>query len=89
MATDLTLIAGVSNWGGYALALGLGQLCGAKLDAPWLSAAGQQQLIATLVEKAGAVDGRTLHSRPTVDGLSMSEYLAPLVEMRRICGLSP
>ena len=40
-----------------------------------------------LVHEAGAVDGVTGLRTPTVDGLALEEYLAPLGALRRTCGL--
>jgi hypothetical protein len=82
IATDFALIAGVSNWGAYALALAIAKLRGEIPASRWLEPAGQRELIETLVNKAGAVDGRTLAAEPTVDGLPMDLYLEPLGDMR-------
>lgn len=84
VATDYCVIAGVSNWGAYALALAMVCLRGGDVSSRWISPEGQRELIETLVGRAGAVDGRTLASEPTVDGLSPDAHLRPLAEMRRI-----
>jgi hypothetical protein len=84
ITTDFALIAGVSNWGAYALALAVGHLRGADLSSRWLQPEGQRELIETLVARAGAVDGRTLKAEPTVDGLAMDAFLQPLAEMHHI-----
>lgn len=81
IATDFALIAGVSNWGAYALALATAHLRGRVDSSRWLRLEGQRELIETMVEVAGAVDGRTLRSEATVDGLSMDVFLRPLAEM--------
>jgi hypothetical protein len=84
VATDFAIIAGVSNWGAYALALAVAALRGAVDESRWLAPEGQRELIKTLVSQAGAVDGRTLVAAATVDGLSLESYLEPLAAMRRI-----
>jgi hypothetical protein len=83
VAADIALLAGTSNWGGYALALAVANLCGQKLTSPWLQPAGQQLLLETLVA-AGAVDGRTRLAEPTVDGLTSKDYLSTLAEMIKL-----
>jgi hypothetical protein len=44
----------------------------------------QRKLIEAMVEQGGAVDGVTKRREPTVDGLSMPEYLGVFEEIRRI-----
>jgi hypothetical protein len=84
VATEFAIVAGVSNWGGYALGLAVSKLRGsAPATAPW-TAGEERNLIEMLVRDAGAVDGLTLRREPTVDGLELDEYLRPLVEMQRI-----
>jgi D-glutamate cyclase len=84
IATDFALLAGVSDWGAYALALAVCRLRGpAEIGREWVSAC-QRELIEAMVKKAGAVDGLRLQSEATVDGLPPEVYLAPLGEMRRL-----
>ena len=85
IATDFTLIAGVSNWAAYALALAIGKLRGAEESCHWQPSQ-QRDLIEAMVQRAGAVDGLTLRPEPTVDGLPLDIYLQPLVEMRKLLG---
>lgn len=89
IATEFVLIAGVSNWGAYALALALAATA-QRLDliACWTEKS-QLSLIEALVRDAGAVDGATRLREATVDGLPLPQYLAVLAEMRTICGVSP
>jgi hypothetical protein len=84
IATDFALIAGVSNWGAYALALATAHLRGRLDSSRWLRPEGQRELIETMVAAAGAVDGRTLRSEATVDGLTMDSFLQPLAEMHLV-----
>lgn len=75
IACDHLILAGVSNFGGYALAGAVAALRGrTELISAW-TAEQERQLIESLVA-AGAVDGVTGASQPTVDGLPLGEYLA-------------
>lgn len=88
IATDFTLLSGVSNWAAYALALAVCRLRGqAALGRDW-SSANQRELIEAMVQKAGAVDGLTLRREATVDGLPLETFLQPLVAMRRLLGIA-
>lgn len=78
---DHTIVAGVSDWGAYALALGVAVLRGrADLAANWTGAE-QRRLIERLVA-AGAVDGVAKQRAVSVDGLAMEEYLNVLESLR-------
>ena len=84
IATDYTIIGGVSDWAAYALALGVARLLGlADRQEAWTAKA-QGDVVRHLVERAGAIDGITRLSKPTVDGLPLEVYLEPLVEMRKL-----
>jgi hypothetical protein len=69
IATDWTVAAGVSNWGGYALAAVLGH---EPFMQRW-NARRERELLQALVDEAGCVDGLTRLREPTVDGLSREE----------------
>ncbi|MEX2113580.1 MAG: glutamate cyclase domain-containing protein [Pirellulales bacterium] len=89
VATDNAVIAGVSDWGAYALALSVACLRGANdLGRDW-DATGERALIESMVRDAGAVDGLTRRREPTVDGLPLDVYLQPLDAMRKLLGYSP
>jgi hypothetical protein len=86
IATDFTIIAGVSDWAAYALALAVGRLCDApELGRDW-DAPRQRALIEQMVLRTQAVDGLTLRREPTVDGLPLDVYLRPLEAMRKLLG---
>lgn len=87
VACDHLLLAGVSDWGAYALALATAVLRGAATEAAGWNADSQAKLIRTLVDRAGAVDGVTGRHAATVDGLELDVYLAPLVRLRQVLGL--
>lgn len=86
--TDHLLTAGVSNWGGYALGASVCALRG-RLDAvtEWNIDA-EREMIQRLVA-AGAIDGVTRLSEPTVDGLPLETYLQALASIREALGLEP
>lgn len=87
IATDYLIVAGVSNWGGYALAAGVAAVAN-RLDViREMTPEAQQDLIRHLVEQAGAVDGVTRTRQVSVDGLSMTAYLECLREIRSLLGI--
>lgn len=86
VATDFTIIGGVSNWVAYALALAVARLQGAGNVARDWDGQRERSLIETMV-RAGAVDGVTRRQEPTVDGLELDAYLAPLAAMRSLLGI--
>lgn len=84
---DYLLLAGVSNWAGYALALATCATRGRwELARTWNS---QElgRLIETLVLEAGAVNGVTRRREPQVDGIPLESYLATFRELRGLFGL--
>jgi len=87
IATDFTLLAGVSNWAAYALAQAVCRLRGKSDALRWSDPQTQQQLIETLVAEAGAVDGVTRRSDVTVDGLAMDEYLRVFSDIARVAAM--
>jgi hypothetical protein len=82
--TDWTIVAGVSNWGGMALAAAVLMLRG-KSSAlrPW-TATQQQALLQRLVAEGPAVDGVTRLPEATVDGLPFLTYIQPWEGIRRV-----
>ncbi len=87
IATDWNIVAGTSNWGGYALAaavaLSRGQLAAvAPFDAPQ-----QLTVLEAMVEHGPAVDGVTKRREPTVDGLPFLTYIQPWEASRERLGL--
>jgi hypothetical protein len=82
-ATDYLIVAGVSNWGAYALAAGVMALRG-KLDASLFDADKERALLELLVERGPLVDGVSGQRTATVDGQSFDDYARPL---RRIAAL--
>lgn len=84
IATDHTIIAGVSNWGGYALGASVAALRGHREAVEAWTAEKHRAVIEAMVCDGGAVDGVTKRREATVDGLPLGEYLAVFDEIRGI-----
>jgi D-glutamate cyclase len=87
ISCDWTILAGVSNWGGYALAAAVAHLRGrVEILEPWT---GSQQFawLEAVVRDGPAVDGVTRLAQPTVDGLPFATYIQPWDAMRQLLGL--
>lgn len=76
--TDYLIVAGVSNWGAYALAAGVAVLRGRRLPAALFEAERERELLRVMVEKGPLVDGVTGRPTVAVDGLSFEDYVQPL-----------
>jgi len=87
IATDFAIIGGTSNWAAYALTLALVRLKRAADVARDWDGPHERRLLEALVS-AGAVDGVTRNSAPTVDGLGLDGFFAPLAEMRSLLGIA-
>ena len=75
IATDWTIVAGVSNWGGMALAASILWLKDqATVTDAWTTRQ-QLQLLERMVAEGPAVDGITRLPEPTVDGLPFLTYI--------------
>jgi len=89
IATDHTILAGVSDWGAYALAAAVCTLDGKRdLLNSW-NGDGQRDLIEALIRETDAVDGATKLRQATVDGLPLETYLEALAGIRRLMGHDP
>ncbi|RPI88083.1 MAG: DUF4392 domain-containing protein, partial [Planctomycetaceae bacterium] len=84
---DFTIVAGVSNWGGYALAAGFAYRRELRQLLEPHTAASQHRVLRAMVERGPAVDGVTRQQTATVDGLSFDEYIAPWLDIRRALDL--
>ncbi len=76
--TDHLIVAGVSNWGAYALAAGVRHLRGASRDDALFDIDVERELLRVLVEAGPLVDGVTGERTATVDGLTFERYAAAL-----------
>src|SRR5262249_41512170 len=84
--TDFLIVAGVSNWGAYALAAGVALLRGVKLPAELFDPERERAILQAMVDAGPLVDGVTGKQTATVDGLSWEDYIRPLQEIGRIVG---
>ncbi len=77
-----TVVCGVSNWGGYALAAGFAHGRGRADLLRRHTPESQERVLAELVRRGPAVDGVTRQQTPTVDGLDFPTYIEPWRRMR-------
>lgn len=84
VSCDHTIIAGNSNWGAWGLAAALALTRGLPSAFAQTTLAGQHEILEAMVQNGPAVDGVTGCAEPTVDGLSLEEYGAPLEVLRSI-----
>ena len=86
ITTDWTIVAGVSNWGGQALAAATLTLSNQTNAARDWTANQQLHLLERLVAEGPTVDGVTRLCEPTVDGLPFLTYIQPWEGLRRLMG---
>lgn len=82
--TDHLIVAGVSNWGAYALAAGVYVLRGAKPPADLFDPDREREILEVMVREGPLVDGVTGKQTATVDGLTWDEYAKPMIRIREI-----
>jgi hypothetical protein len=82
--TDHLIVAGVSNWGAYALAAGVYVLRGVKPPADLFDPDREREILEVIVREGPLVDGVTGKQTATVDGLTWEEYVKPLIRIREI-----
>lgn len=82
--TDHLIVAGVSNWGAYALAAGVALLRGVELPDELFDPDRERAILQTMVDAGPLVDGVTGQRTATVDGLTWEQYIEPLVRIREI-----
>ncbi len=86
IATDWNIVAGTSNWGGYALAAATLLLRGQIDILHPLTLEHEEKLLKHVVQHGPAVDGVTRLREPTVDGLPFLTYIQPWLGMRHLLG---
>lgn len=84
VASDYLIVAGVSNWGAYALAAGVYALRGVKPPDDLFDPDREREILEVMVREGPLVDGVTGKQTATVDGLTWDEYVKPLVRIREI-----
>lgn len=86
IATDHLIVAGVSNWGAYALGAGVRLLRGAPPDAGLYDTEREAQLLQKMIDCGPLVDGTTGQRTATVDGLSFEAYSGILRQIGAVVG---
>jgi len=81
---DHLVVAGTSNWGAYGIVAELSALTGQDL----LHSAHEEARMVEACVQAGAVDGLTRRSEPTVDGLPLAAHVG-MLELLRVFAGSP
>lgn len=82
--TDHLIVAGVSNWGAYALAAGVFVLRGVTPPPDLFDPETELRILEVMVKEGPLVDGVTGKQTATVDGLTWDEYVRPLIQIRDI-----
>jgi D-glutamate cyclase len=82
--TDHLIVAGVSNWGAYALAAGVFVLRGVTPPADLFDPDREREILEVMVLEGPLVDGVTGQQTATVDGLTWDEYVKPLIRIGEI-----
>ncbi len=80
LETDNLIVAGISNWGGYALAAVLSIINDEMLMYDYNT---EVEILKKIVE-LGAVDGCTKQSTMSVDGVNFEEYVSVFNEIRDV-----
>jgi D-glutamate cyclase len=83
VATDHLIVAGISNWGGYALGAGVMALKNC-VDLSLFEPDRERETLRRMVESAPLVDGVRGAATLSVDGLDFDEYAKPLWAIRRL-----
>lgn len=84
VATDHLIVAGISNWGAYALAAGVALVRGGPLDEVLFDADTEWRILRTMVERGPLVDGKTARRKATVDGIDFPAYIEVLPRIRDV-----
>jgi hypothetical protein len=84
---DYLIVAGVSNWGAYALAAGVRLLRGAAHDPALFDAGRERALLRVMVERGPLVDGRSGRREATVDGVPWAPYAAVLERLGELAAV--
>jgi hypothetical protein len=80
--TDHLIVAGVSNWGAYALTAGVYALRGIVPPPELFDPSTERRILEVMVEQGPLVDGVLARPSVTVDGLSWERYSAVLPRLR-------
>jgi hypothetical protein len=81
---DHLIVAGVSNWGAYALAAGVALLRGVAPPDDWFDLENERAILSFMVEQGPLVDGVSGKRLPQVDGQPFEDYARVLHHIRDI-----
>jgi hypothetical protein len=81
---DHLIVAGVSNWGAYALASGVAVVKGVAVPDDWFDLERERAILSCMVEQGPLVDGVSGKAAPCVDGQPFEEYSRVLQDIRDI-----
>ncbi len=79
--TDYLIVAGISNWGAYAMAAGVWTARGQRPPAHLFDVERERYLLELMVRQGPLVDGVIGQQQATVDGLPFEQYIAPLARL--------
>lgn len=79
--TDFLIVAGISNWGAYALSAGVLHARHAVPAVGLFDPMIERQLLTTMIAAGPLIDGVTGKSTFTVDGLNFDDYVAVLSQI--------
>ena len=82
VATDHLIVAGISNWGAYALAAGV-MVLRQNAHPALLDPATERRMLEHIVANGPLVDGVRGAKSVSVDGLDWDEYVRPLHQIRQ------
>lgn len=81
VATDHLIVAGISNWGAWALGVGTVLACGLR---PAIDIDLERRVLARMIAEGNLVDGVAGGPSLSVDGLAFDQYIQPLMEMEKV-----
>jgi hypothetical protein len=81
---DYLIVAGVSNWGAYALSCGVAVVKGVTPPEEWFDLELERDVLQCMVDSGRIVDGVSGQFTTSVDGLPFEQYAEPLRRMREI-----
>jgi hypothetical protein len=82
--TTLLIVAGISNWGAYALAAGVWLVRKKKFHPVLADPENERKILQIMVEKGPLVDGVTKKQQATVDGIDFDRYIQVLPKLAEI-----
>ncbi|MGL4552462.1 MAG: glutamate cyclase domain-containing protein [Gemmataceae bacterium] len=81
VATDHLVVAGISNWGAWALGVGTALVLG---RVPAIDLEMERRVLRRMIDEGGLIDGVTGRAELSVDGLAWDDYVRPLAAMKEM-----